>query len=322
MALSVALALASCRGGGGGAASSASSQSSASAVPSARAPAAPSAVDGAASGPVVRIDPLTMKLYRAELCLFATLGLRHLREVYLGSLHGAEPGQSPGLVPSFDKASHVDHPRQARTCALAFSVKAPAIAAIDEPLAAFGPLAAELAEEIAEGSEYYALEQYERDAFAKGKANHKKLVGLFATLDSGQNALAAGIDAYRAAHPVDLKALEEGERATTLTLDAGHALVLALVGKADSGKVVTPLLGSLQAAAKGVDERAKAHPEDPWSRAAPAVAALEKVVVAAAAKGAGSDALLRATYAFATLVEVAHLARASALLAKAKEQRR
>jgi hypothetical protein len=317
--LAVAFALAGCRGGGGGA------RPSPSAEPSARATAAPAAAssaaqDGGASAVVVHVDPLTLKLYRVDLCLFASLGLRHLREAYLASLHGAPPG--PGRVPSFDAASHVDHERQARTCALAASAKQPPIPEIDGPLASFGPLMGDLAEEIEDGSEYYALKQHERDAFAKGKAIHEKLAAHFTKLDEGEAALAAGVEAYRAAHPVDPKALPEGERAVTLALDAGRALVLALVGKADRDKVLVPLDGALGAACAALAERAAAHPEDPWSRAQASIEAFRKAAGAAAAKPADTGAQLAATNGFATALENAHHARAAALLEQAKKSPR
>ncbi len=318
MALVAALASAACRGDAGGAAG-ASAQPAAPSTGTSSLSLAPAGASAAgatsAGGPQVKIDPVTMKLYRADLCLFASLGLRHLREAYLGSLRGGEPG--PGRIPSFDKAPNVDHERQARTCAQAAVTREPAIASIDAPMASFGPLMAHLAEEIEEGSEYYVLKQHERDAFAKGKATHKKLVALFAKLDEGQSALAAGIDAYRAAHPTNLATLDEGERVTTLVLDAGRALVLALVGNAPE-KVLAALLGATEIASTRAAERAKEHPDDPWSRAAVGVGAFRQAATSATAKGAGADARLTATTSFARLVEVAHLARASALLEREK----
>jgi hypothetical protein len=312
--VAVALALAACKGEGGGAPTAERASTSATS-PTTTSLAASAASASASAAPRAQIDALTMKLYRADLCLFASLGLRHLREAYLASLAGAAPG--PGHVPSFDKASRVDHERQARTCAPGYWSKEPTVAGLDAVMATFAPTMAELAEEIEEGSEYYALGQHERDAFAKGKRNHAKLVLLFGKLDAGQDALAAALEAWRAAHPVELGKLEPGERVVTIGLDASRALGLALVNKAPE-KVVTPLVGAVEVATKAADDHAKAHPDDPWSRAARGLAAFHAAATAAAAKGAGSDARLAATDALARLVEVVHLARASALLAKAK----
>ena len=312
----LALTLAGCRGDGGGASSSSAPPlSSAGGAVTASLVLAPGASASAAtSGARVKVDALAMKLHRADLCLFATLGLRHLREAYLASLRGTAPG--PGRIPSFDRASHVDHERQARMCAPGTWNKEPAIPALDEPMGVIGPLMVDLGEEIEEGSEYYALKQHERDAFKAGKAHHDKLVPLFAKMDEAQAALAAGIDAYRVAHPVDLTKLDEGERATTLVLDAGRALVVALVAKAPEG-VVRPLLGATDVAATSAVERSAARADDPWSRCGPAIGAF-RAAATAAAKGASSDTLLATTDSFARLVEVAHLARATALLAKSK----
>jgi hypothetical protein len=311
----LALGLAACRGGGGGASTTSSATAPSAAPTLALATAAPS---GSADATRVKIDALTLKLHRADLCLFSSLGLRHLREAYLASLRGSEPG--PGKVPSFDEASKVDHERQARMCLPKLWNAEPPLPDLDRVMASFAPTMADLAEEIEDGSEYYRLKQHERDAFAKGKAHHRAIVALFDKLDAGQAALAGALDTYRAAHPVDPTKLDEGERATALALEPGRALTLALAAKAPP-KVVEPLVTATTAAAKAAEERAAAHPDDPWSRVAPALGAFVTAASAAAAKGATSDALLSETTSFARLLEVAHLARATALLEKAKTGR-
>jgi hypothetical protein len=53
----------------------------------------------AARGRAQRVSPEAQKLFRVEVCAFGTLGLLDVRDAYLKSLGGAEPG--PKKIPSF-----------------------------------------------------------------------------------------------------------------------------------------------------------------------------------------------------------------------------
>jgi hypothetical protein len=50
-------------------------------------------------GPVARMDPLSMKEYRVDVCYFGTLTLKQARDSYLASLAGAEPSEKK--LPNF-----------------------------------------------------------------------------------------------------------------------------------------------------------------------------------------------------------------------------
>lgn len=303
--------------------------------------------------PAPKVDPKTLKEYRADVCYFGSLALRQARDAYLGSLGKDEPSEKK--LPSFggapspeasapqkpsklakdegplgkklsrrerpDATVRAPYERNARACVVASNVKEPKMGDVDTAIAAFAPFALELSKTISAASAYYQREEYKQDKFAKGKALHKQLVEQFAKLADLQDKVGDAIIAYRKEHVVDASKLSESEKAAHVALeDARSAMQLLLAKKIDAAAYKAQLT-KLTASMEAFKAAAVAHPSEPWEKAL--LPSLESFMKRASAvnvteKGLTSDEVYAVAGPFTSVIEANQRATSRALLAKAK----
>jgi hypothetical protein len=185
-----------------------------------------------------------LKAYQSELCYFASVPLRDVRDAYAGSLGKGEPG--PGKIPSFGPGKALPAERGAPACAL-----------VGE--SAFVP---SLTADITEAARYYEGREYERDQFAKGKLLHERLTTAFRKLGPYLDAL--GVALSRQVHTEPAEDVPE-PTATRAAMDSARALTLVCTAaKFDAAKYRTTLAQFVKANA-AQRHRAGASAIDPWS---------------------------------------------------------
>jgi hypothetical protein len=256
-----------------------------------------------------KVDPRSMKEYRVEICVYGTRLLEHARDAYQASLPSGEPG--PGRIPSFGIAPQKDplaphhHPsweRHARACRVAQTLKEPAMPAVDAALAAFEPVANQIAKDLAMAEAYYRRGDHQTDSFAIGKELHVKLVRSFKLLSKLRRDVETAYLAEIAAHPHDLAGASDGHRVGWLVVEqARRAMAAAMAG--DAAK----LRAASSDVDKGVAALGKLEERDPYRKIIGPV--LEKLVKALAdvrAKKSRDDGELVA--AFVLVVEARHRA--------------
>lgn len=218
----------------------------------------------------------------------------------------AAPPAAPPTRP-FDFALRAPHERNARACTAAVGLKEPAMAGIDESLATYAPFAVELAKDIAAATSYYQREEYKKDAFAKGKELHKKLLEEFGKLDEQQSKLAAVVDAYRKDHVPDTSKMEEGEKTVNEALAASRSVVMALAEKKVDVAAYKANVEKLEKTAEALKTFSAARPNDMWSKMM--IGPLDAFVRAAkeakvSEKGFGSEDFLNIITSFTNLIEI------------------
>jgi Protein of unknown function (DUF3829) len=207
----------------------------------------------------------------------------------------------------FDFALRAPHERNARACTAAVGLKEPAMAGVDEALAAYAPFAVELAKDIAAATSYYQREEYKKDAFAKGKELHKKLLEEFGKLDEQQSKLAAAVDAYHKDHVPDATKMEEGEKTVSEALADARKVVIVLAEKKVDVAAYKANVEKLEKSVETIKTFSTAHPTDMWSKMmmgpfdAFVHAAKEAKVTE---KGFGSEDFLNLITNFTNLIEI------------------
>lgn len=227
-----------------------------------------------------------------------------LKPVASGAPSATPPGPPPARP--FDFALRAPHERNARACTASMALKEPAMAGVDEALAAFGPFSVELAKDIATATSYYQREEYKKDNFAKGLELHKKLLEEFGKLDEHQDKLGAALDAYRKARVADPTKIDEGEKITSETFEDARKVVMVLTEKKVDVATYKANVDKLEKAVDGLKTFSAAHAADTWSKimAAPfeafARAAKEAKVTE---KGVSAEDFLNLVTNFTGLIE-------------------
>ncbi len=165
-----------------------------------------------------------------------------------------------------DFAMRAPHERNARACTAAAALKEPAMGDVDVAVAAYAPFAVELAKDISAANNYYSRAEYKEDAFAKGKAFHKKLTDGFQKLDELQEKLGAALAAWRKDHTGDLGKIEEGEKQIRPVYDAATAVFLAMVAKTPDAAALKVSVEKLEKEIEALKAYSVAHAADPWSK--------------------------------------------------------
>ena len=233
--------------------------------------------------PRVRPDPLTLKLYRLDLCYFGTLNLRAARDAYLGSLGKDEPSEKK--IPSFGVAPPVPPPAAAvtppppppplivrlpyeggtRFCLAATNLKEPAMPEVDTALAGYTNFATELAGNLTKAAGYYWREEHKKDNLAQGKELDKKLREAFGKLDERAASVGNALAAWRKAHPADELKMEDGEKLFHAALaSAEEATLLVVMKKADQASLEAATKKS-EDAVTALETHGNEHPNDVWA---------------------------------------------------------
>lgn len=218
------------------------------------------------------------------------------------------PATPPATLPGrpFDFAMRAPHERNARACSAAMGLKEPAMAGVDEALAAYAPYSVELAKDIAAATGYYQREEYKKDSFAKGKELHKKLVDEFSKLDEQQSKLGAALDTYRKAHPADVAKMDEGEKSILESFEDARRVVLVLADKKIDVAAYKANVERLDKSVEAVRTFSASHAGDMWSKImqGPLDAFLHAAKEAhPAEKGASAEDFLNLVTSFTALVE-------------------
>ncbi len=181
------------------------------------------------------------------------------------------------------------------------------MAGIDEALATYAPFAVELAKDIAAATSYYQREEYKKDAFAKGKELHKKLLEEFGKLDEQQSKLAAAVDAYRKDHAPDASKTDEGEKTVNESLAASRSVVMVLAEKKVDVAGYKANVEKLEKTVESLKTFSTSHPNDMWTKMM--MGPLDAFVRAAkeakvSEKGFGSEDFLNIVTSFTNLIEI------------------
>jgi hypothetical protein len=306
--------------------------------------------------PMPKVDPQTLKEYRADVCFFGSLALRQARDAYLGSLGKDEPSEKkipsfggaptpvaqgplkaapgvvakPGAAPPErpapergrgDMTVRAPYERNARACVVASNVKEPAMSEVDTAIAAFAPFSLELSKTIATASAYYQREEYKADKFAKGKALHKQLVEQFAKLAGLQDKVGDAIVAYRKEHAVDTSKLSDGEKAVRQAVEDARALMMGLLAKKVDPAAYKAQLDKLTASVAALKTAAAANPSEPWEKVVlPSLEALVKhaTELKVTDKPLSGEDVYAVAGPFTSVIEANQRATSRALVAKAK----
>lgn len=221
-----------------------------------------------------------------------------------GSAAAAAPPTMPNRA--FDFALRAPHERNARACSASMALKDPPMAGVDEALATYAPFSVELAKDIAAATSYYQREEYKKDAFAKGKELHKKLLEEFGKLDEQQSKLAAAIDTYRKAHVPDVTKMEEGEKVTFEAFEDARNVVMILAEKKVDVAAHKANVDKLEKSVEAMRTFSSAHASDTWTKimAAPFEAFLRASKEARVSeKGVGAEDFLSLVTSFTGIVE-------------------
>ncbi len=178
----------------------------------------------------------------------------------------AAPTTPAAPLRPFDFALRAPHERNARACTASMSLKEPAMAGVDEVLAAYAPFSVELAKDIAAATSYYQREEYKKDGFARGKELHKKLLEGFGKLDEQQSKLAAAIDTYRKAHVPDATRMDEGEKITSEAFEDARKVVMVLADKKIDLVAHKANVDKLEKSVEALKTFSSSHPTDTWSK--------------------------------------------------------
>lgn len=306
--------------------------------------------------PMPKVDPQTLKEYRADVCFFGSLALRQARDAYLGSLGKDEPSEKkipsfggapapvaegplkaapgvlakPGATPAEgpakargrrDTTVRAPYERNARACVVASNAKEPQMGDVDAAIAAFAPFSVALSKTIATASAYYQREEYKTDKFVKGKALHKQLVEEFAKLPELQDKVGDAIAAYRKEHPADTSKLSDGEKAVRQAVEDARALMMDLLAKKVDPAAYKAQLEKLTASVAALKAGAEANPSEPWEKVV--LPSLDSFVKYASAvkvtdKALSGEDLYAVAGPFASIIEANQRATSRALVAKAK----
>jgi hypothetical protein len=237
-----------------------------------------------------------------------------------GSAGARGPGERDMRRP-FDVAMRAPHERNARACTVAAGHKDPPMPEVDPAVADFAPYAVELAKNIAAASTYYQREEYKKDAFAKGKELHKKLVEDFAKLDEKSDKLGAAIDKWRKEHPADASKFEEAQKLASAAFDEARAVMLGVIGKKPDPAAHKAGVEKLEKAAEALKSFGSSHQTDAWPKImTPAFDAFVKAAKEAGDKitdkGLDNDAFLAMITSFTSLVESKQRALSRSMIAK------
>ncbi len=285
------------------------------------------------SGKVPRLQPATMKRYRAQACYFGSQGLKVARDAYLGSLAGSEP--SAKKLPSFGE--YPEHAklkerfeskgrkavfwgrglpfvRHLRSCAIAKTLDKGKDAAVDAALGRFDSYAGPLNKTLMEAHRYYARNEHEKDEFRQGRSFHAQLTKAFADLDAQLESFSAAIAPWlRGLGPVPEKQDEGAKVASKAVMEARVLTLDALASTADAAGVKAALdaLGLTRDAlqARQISAKREPHPRVVMPRLKQFVEAATKLSEAlATGTKLSASALYPTTSAMAALVEANHRA--------------
>jgi hypothetical protein len=190
-----------------------------------------------------------------------------------GTAQAGKPGASgsaaavaPPAERKYDVFMRAPYERNARICTLAATLKEPAMAGVDEALAAYAPFANDLAKDIAAAQTYYKNEEFKKDSFAKGKELHKKLVEGFGKLDDLHDKFGNALIAWRKDHPADASKAEEGEKLARQAIDDARAVFLLAITKKIDGDGYKQGVEKVEKSAAALKAYADGHPSDQWSK--------------------------------------------------------
>lgn len=181
------------------------------------------------------------------------------------------PGSASGTIPGADRrpldfAMRAPHERNARACTAGAALKEPAMGDVDLAVGAYAPFAVDLAKDISAANNYYTRGEYKDDAFAKGKAFHKKLVDGFQKLDELQDKVGSALAAWRKDHAADPAKMEEGEKEVRPVFDNATTVFLSMVAKAPDAGAYKANVEKLEKSIEALKAFSVAHAADPWSK--------------------------------------------------------
>jgi len=239
---------------------------------------------------VPRVDKDTMKRYRVEACFFGAQGMRLLADDYLTSTKGGEPtaDTAPGFgeYPGVEKPAASNDPTQRRRavsvtktvpfirylryCAIAKSLKDPAVDELDAALVSFNEWAAPISQYVIQSTRYWGTKQYEKDDFKRGKFLHEKLSEALPKTEAQLATLAEPVNAYAATAPeTSPEELDEpGKAARAATAKARALAVTFLPGGEAEGREA--MLEAVVEAEKALKEAAAKDDKSPFGKAVPA----------------------------------------------------
>ncbi len=298
--------------------------------------------------PMVKVDPMLTKEYRLETCYFGTLALRQAREAYLASAGSKEqPTFTEAKPPSFgverkelpkapppvagkpdlrrplDLAMRPPYERHARTCTVAQSLKDAPMPEVDPVLATFAPWALDVSRNITQLDAYFSREEAKKDAMAKGKDIHKKLVAEFPKLDETLAKFLGVVEGWRTAHKADESKFEPGQKLLVAAYDAARAVVVHLTGKKYDAAMLKTQMAAFETALAALKTHAGSNASDPWSKQTlPALDAFDKALKEMepklSPKGLENSKLLTLLTPFTQVIEARYRALTSATQLKAK----
>lgn len=236
---------------------------------------APTAAPGGAPPPsvprslIAKINPEAMKQYRIDVCYYGGFHLRRGREDYLAPLGKGKPG--PGRIPLFtDLGSGTAGPtpisfeREARACAAGLALADPDFGDVDVALAAYAPVAKQVAADLTAARAYYAAGKQVADSFAEGTALHDALLVGFKDLAAVHDRLGAALAARRRSHPV--VATGPGERLARAAVDDALAVTILAAAPRLDRKAFDAAGAKLETSLQALVALSNADPTDVWAK--------------------------------------------------------